>query len=143
MRLPFQPVRRVSDPSGETWEIYVVRMAPIGQLQPLSQGSAASLMVRDEIVAAAPMALLSFIWSCLLVPLVRLLVRAPIAAVRGRRSHTVRIQAICFDVSSSETRTWTTTVDQADSVVEEIAAGLALGKTVQPDGAVYSGVTTA
>jgi len=142
MRLPLQPVRRVSAPSGEIWEIYISHMAPMGPLQSLSNGPGAEMMVRDEVIVAAPLALLSFVWSCLLVPLGRLLVRAPVAALRGRRSRTVRILAISFDVSTSETRTWTTTTDQAASVVDEIAAGLALGQTVQPEGAVYGGTTS-
>ena len=34
---------------------------------------------------------------------------------------------------------WTTTDGSVDIVLDEIAAGLAAGKVVQPEGAVYSG----
>jgi hypothetical protein len=72
------------------------------------------------------------------VPLLRLILLMPFALVKGRRSHAARIEAMCF-TPPPETRTWTITVDQIDSVLEEIVQGLAQGKVVQPVGAVYSG----
>ncbi len=46
---------------------------------------------------------------------------------------------MCFSGFDRETRTWTTTLDQVDSVLDEIVLGLQQGKVVQPTGAVYSG----
>ena len=56
----------------------------------------------------------------------------------NRRSNAVRIRAVNWD-PPVETLVWTTTKDAEDRILEEIAEGLAQGKVVQPEGAVYSG----
>jgi len=143
MRRPFKPVRTVTDPTGETWELYVSRVA----LPAWKQGGYNSLLDepamgggwgRDSVLEL-PFALIGFLWSSILVPFLRLLFLTPFAVVKGRRSQSARIQAMCFSGFDRETRTWTTTIDQVDSVLEEIALGLQQGKVVQPTGAIYSG----
>ncbi len=101
-------------------------------------GAPATPLGAEMMVASFPLAVASFIWSDLVMPIVRFVVLLPIAIVRGRRSGAVRIEAICF-YPDRETRLWTTTPTLVASVLDEIAEGLAAGKVVQPVGAVYSG----
>jgi hypothetical protein len=62
----------------------------------------------------------------------------PIAVARGRRSRAVRIEAV-RTYPDREVLLWTTTEGRLDGVLDDIAAGLAAGKIVHPEGAVYSG----
>jgi len=138
----FRPKRTVCDPSGQEWELYVSRVVPptwsegegsdIGNTPPMSMPGA------EFMVLTIPFALAGFLWSSIIVPFVRFCFLMPFAVVRGRRSHAARIEAMCF-YPEPETRTWTTTIDQVDSVLNETAAGLEQGKVVQPAGAVYLG----
>jgi hypothetical protein len=72
------------------------------------------------------------------VPLLRFLVVLPFSYARGRRSRAIRIEAV-NNFPRREVLLWTTTDDQVESVLNEIATGLEEGKVVQPVGAVYSG----
>jgi hypothetical protein len=74
----------------------------------------------------------------MIAPLPHFLVLLPAAIVRGRRSRAVRIEAV-RNYPDHEVLLWTTTDGRLDAVLDEIAAGLAAGEFVQPDGAVYSG----
>ena len=146
MKLPFRPARRVTDPAGQEWELYVSRVVlPAwreGGYNAMVDGpaidSGATAMGSELMLLDLPFAFVGFLWSSILVPLLRLIFLMPFALVKGRGSHAARIQAMCF-APPPETRTWTTTIDQVDSVLEEIVQGLAQGKVVQPAGAVYSG----
>lgn len=137
----FRPACVVRDPLGQEWELYVSRFVPPGWKQG-GGGMDGSLIVAPRVgvlyAAAIPLALLGFIWACVLLPLIRFFILLPVAVVRGRRSQAVRIEAICF-YPDREIRLWTTTRDQASSVVAQVAAGLEQGKVVKPLGAVYSG----
>jgi hypothetical protein len=73
--------------------------------------------------------------------LFRFLVALPFAVVKGRRSRAIRIEAVNH-FPMREVLLWTTTEGQVKGVLDEIAAGLAEGKVVQPTGAVSSGVQT-
>ena len=85
-----------------------------------------------------PFMLVGFLWSSILLPLLRFVLVLPFAVVKGRRSRAVRIEAVtAFPVR--EVLLWTTTDGQVDGVLDEIAAGLAEGKVARPVGAVYSG----
>jgi hypothetical protein len=79
-----------------------------------------------------------FLWSSLVSPLLRFVFLMPVAYVKGRRSHAMRIEAVSYD-GRQETRLWTTTSDMADSVFNQIALGLEEGRLVVPVGSVYSG----
>jgi len=133
----------VTDPSGQEWELYVSRVA----LPEWKDGAYDSWnddpmpFEGPAFILEIPLMLVGFVWSSILVPLLRLIFLTPFAVVRGRRSHAARIDAICF-FPSQETRTWTTTLDQVDSVLNQIALGIEEGKVVQPIGAVYSGSHT-
>lgn len=148
MRRPFRPVRIVTDPAGDEWELYISRIAVPdwreGAYNDWVDGTGdmlATPQTAELMLLELPFAFVGFLWSSILVPALRLVFLTPLAIVKGRRSHAARIQAMCFNYSGGgrETRTWTTTIDQVESVLNEIANGLELGKIVQPVGAVYSG----
>jgi hypothetical protein len=140
MPRPFRPARKVTDPQGQEWELYVSRVV----LPSWKQGGYNGLVDNSSpadgelFLLEIPFALAGFLWSSILLPLTRFLFLTPFAIVRGRRSKAARIEAICL-YPEPETRTWTTTVDQANSVLNQIALGLEEGKVVQPIGAAYSG----
>ena len=137
---PFRPARQVTDPQGQEWELYVSRVAPPAW----KEGGYNSLVDSPPILPGPlilldlPLAFLGFLWSSILMPFLRFVLLTPFAVVKGRRSHSARIEAMCF-YPEPETRTWTTTPDQVESVLDEIVLGLQEGKIVQPTGAVYSG----
>lgn len=133
----FRPARTVTSPSGEHWELYVSKTV----LPSWSEGRAGAS--EDPwpgtaglvgLVLAVPAA----VWAGIVRPLLRLVVLLPVAWARGRSSRAVQIHALSPYPSRRELL-WTTTEGQAEGILEEIAAGLAEGKVVQPAGAVYSG----
>jgi hypothetical protein len=137
----FGPARTVTSPSGEYWELYVSKTslprwaegrAGSHEGDPLADGFDPLMLV---------FALVEGIWGGIVRPLLRLVVLLPIAWVRGRRSRAIRIEAL-NPYPSRRVLLWTTTEGQVDGVLDEIAAGLAAGKIVQPVGAVYSGAET-
>jgi hypothetical protein len=138
----FRPSRKVRDPAGQEWELYVSRVAlPAWREAPSTAlGSPPAGRIGAPLfVLGLPFAFVGFLWSGVLRPGLRFFVLLPAAAVKGHRSGAVRIEAICF-FPGRESRLWTTTPDQVGSVLEEIARGLAEGRIVQPVGAVYSGI---
>ena len=83
--------------------------------------------------------LLGFLWSSVLSPLLRFVLLYPYALLKGRRSRAARVEAICYSYCGRRTmtHTWTTTADQADSVLGTVALALEDGKIAAPVGAVY------
>ena len=135
----FRPARKVTTPTGDYWELYVSKT----RLPSLDGGRAGTHEDGDAFAPvflpfALVLGLLEAIWWGILVPLARLVALLPVAWLRGRRSRAVRIEAL-NPYSGGEVLLWTTTEGQVDGVLDEIAAGLAEGKIVQPAGAVYSG----
>jgi hypothetical protein len=145
MARPFRPKRKVTDPWGKEWQLFVSRFAlpewKEGEYNGWIDSGPSSRFDGPLFLLELPVALIDFLWSSILLPLLRILFLMPFAVVKGRRSQAARIEAICF-FPSRETRTWTTTLDQVDSVVNQIALGIEEGKVVQPIGAVYSGSHT-
>lgn len=149
MRRPFRPVQTVIDPEGDRWELYVSRIAVPdwrdggynALVDSLGQDMMSTPVTAELMLLDLPFAFVGFVWSSIIVPALRLVFLTPLAVIKGRRSHAARIEAICFAYSGGgrETRTWSTTIDQVDSVVTEIARGLEEGRIAQPVGAVYSG----
>jgi hypothetical protein len=132
----FRPARKVSCANGDYWELYVSKTAlPAWRETGGSMGSFGD--PRADLIAL-PFAVVGAIWGMLIAPFLRFIVLLPIAAVRGRRSRAVRIEAV-RTFPQREVLLWTTTEGSVDAVLDEIAAGLAEGRTVQPEGAVYSG----
>lgn len=136
----FRPARRVTTPTGDYWELYVskTRLPSLdGGRQGMHEdgGVLAPMFLPFALVAG----LLEALWWGILWPLARLLALLPFAWLRGRRSRAVRIEAM-NPSPGGEVLLWTTTEGQVEGVLDEIVAGLAQGKIVQPAGAVYSGV---
>lgn len=134
----FRPARTVTGPHGDYWELYVSKTA----LPAWREGRAGSFEdgfpdPRGDLLQL-PFMLVGAVWGMLIAPLLRFLVLLPVAVVRGRRSRAVRIEAVS-GFPQREVFLWTTTDDGVARVLDEIAAGLADGKFVQPEGAVYSG----
>lgn len=130
-------MRTVTGPSGDYWEIYLSKTA----LPSWRQGRAGEVDLFGDPrldVFSVPLAIVGALWSLLVVPLVRLVALLPVAVVRGRRSHAVRIEAV-NNYPVREVLLWTTTDGFVDGVLDEIVAGLAAGRVVQPTAAVYSG----
>lgn len=132
----FRPARKVSGPGGDYWELYASKT----RLPPWREAGIPIRRSGDPILDI-PIVVFSVLWGILVAPLLFLLVLVPIAVARGRRSRAVRIEAV-RTFPEREVLLWTTTEGSAAVVLDEIAAGLAAGKVVQPEGAVYSGRET-
>lgn len=127
-----RPSRRVTSRSGDEWEIYVSKTA-----LPAWRGSDSDDM-SIEGLPDIPIAIVAALWANVIVPLARVLVLLPLAAVRGRRSRAVRVEAVT-SFPHRQVLLWTTTDVHLARVVDEIAAGLARGTVARPEGAYYSG----
>jgi hypothetical protein len=141
--MPFRAVRKVTDPAGTEWELYVSRYVLPEWRQGdynswVDEGPIETPQFAPLMLMQVPFMLLGFLWSAVISPLLRFVFLFPYAFVKGRRSRTARIEAICFGVEP-ETRVWTTTLDQLDSVLDTVALGLEEGRVAQPRGAVYTG----
>ena len=133
----FRPARTVTGPRGDYWELYVSKTALPAWREGKPGASEHGFDDRSDLLAL-PFMLVSAVWGMLIEPLLRFVVLLPVAVVRGRRSRAVRIEAVS-GFPQREVFLWTTTDGRVDVVLDEIAAGLAAGKFVQPEGAVYSG----
>lgn len=131
----FRPARKVSCPNGDYWELYTSKTALPSWRQ--RSGSDSFGDPRADLLAL-PFAVIGAIWGMLVAPLLRFAVLLPVAVVRGRRSRAVRIEAV-RTFPDREVLLWTTTDGSVEVVLDEIAAGLAAGEIVHPEGAVYSG----
>jgi hypothetical protein len=131
----FRPARKVSCANGDYWELYASKTTlPSWRERGGLDGTGDA---RADVVLL-PFAVLGALWGMLVAPLARFLVLLPIAVVRGRRSRAIRVEAV-RTFPDREVLLWTTTDGRLEIVLDEIAAGLADGKIVQPEGAVYSG----
>jgi hypothetical protein len=124
-------------PVGEYSELYLSKTALPSWKQ--GQGDYDEIGVREFDLLAVPLAVVGFLWSSILFPLLRFTALLPFNIVRGGRSQAIRIEAVTT-FPNREVLLWTTTDDQAQSVLEQIVAGLAQGKVLQPTDAVYSGL---
>jgi hypothetical protein len=130
--------RKVRDPRGEWWGLYVTRTA-MPRDPNLPGPYARNTKLLDDplemgLLAGSIVAVIKFLGRVTLKPLLR----TSFLYAKGRRSGAVRIEAVAL-YGPRQTKYWTTTPDQVDSVLNEIAEGLEAGKTVQPAGAVYAG----
>lgn len=138
----FRAARTVTDPSGTYWELFVSKTT----LPSWKQGDSSDVgpfggrLVGFDILML-PFAAVGALWSVLVFPTLRFLALLPVSLVKGRRSRAVRIEAVTT-FPEREVLLWTTTQDLVDGILDEIVAGLAAGKVVQPEGAVYSGRET-
>ena len=79
MRLPFRPRRKVIDPWGREWELYVSRVAVPAWRDGDGWLDDASPSDGPLFLLEIPVALVSFVWSDVLVPLLRLIFLTPFA----------------------------------------------------------------
>jgi hypothetical protein len=128
-----RPARKVSGPNGDYWELYASKTR-----LPTWRDAAIHVSRSGDPIFDIPIVVFSVLWGLLVAPLLFVLVLLPLAVVRGRRSRAIRIEAV-RTFPDREVLLWTTTDGSVDVVLDEIAAGLAAGKVVQPEGAVYSG----
>jgi hypothetical protein len=138
----FRPSRKVTDPGGREWEIYVLRYGQPswqpGQYQSFADDFADSGLRMGLLF---PIALLidlaSFVLHQVLVPAARFVVVLPVAVLRGKRGRKIWIEAISLDLAPyKEVIVWTTTPDQLERVLDQVTAGLAAGEVARPLGAV-------
>jgi len=135
----FRPATTVTSPSGDYWELYVSKTAlPAWKGSDADDIDPGGLNTTEVGLFEIPFMLLAFLWADVLVPLARVAVLLPVALARGRRSRAVRIEAVTT-FPRRQVLLWTTTDTCRQRVLDEIVAGLAQGKVVQPEGAVYSG----
>jgi hypothetical protein len=134
----FRPARTVTGPHGDFWELYVSKTALPAWREGKSRGVEDGFGDPRGDLLALPFVLVSALWGMLIAPLLRFVVLLPVSFVRGRRSRAVRIEAVS-GFPHREVFLWTTTDEGVERVLDEIVAGLAVGKFAQPDGAVYSG----
>ena len=129
----FRPARKVSGPGGDYWELYASKTR-----MPTWREAGIEPKTSGDPLFDIPIVVFCTLWAILVAPLLRVLVLLPVAIVRGRRSRAIRIEAV-RTFPEREVLLWTTTDGSVEVVLDEIAAGLAAGKVVQPEGAVYSG----
>jgi hypothetical protein len=134
----FRPARTVTGPHGEYWELYVSKTALPAWREREPGGLEYGTGDARSDLLELPLMVVGALWGMLIAPLLRFVVLLPFAFVRGRRSRAVRIEAV-NGFPRREVYLWTTTDDGVERVLDEIASGLAAGKFVQPEGAVYSG----
>jgi hypothetical protein len=133
-----RPSAKITDPSGEYWEVYVSKT-----ILPSWRAADSDIAFPEQwptalILLWLPLIVLNFVWSCVVVPLIRAAVLLPVAVARGRRSRTIRIEAL-RTFPREEVLLWTTTDADVGRVLDEVVGGLAEGKIVHPEGAVYLG----
>jgi hypothetical protein len=134
----FSPRRKVTAPDGVEWEIYISRFAfprwrpaTYDGLASTGSGTPADLLF---FVLEIPL----FVFNQIVLPLGRLVVDLPSAAMRGRRTTDVTVEAVCF-WPHRVSLVWTTTPNDADIVVSRIAAALARGDEPNPPDARFVG----
>jgi hypothetical protein len=124
--------RKVVDPDGVAWDIYVtrIRVADAGQVFDAPDPSYSA--ARDVLGIVATIA------SEIVRLLVRLVMLLPFALVQSRFGITRRIEAIA-DWPEPVKRVWEVQGPPGKILLDEIARGLALGKVPEPPGARYLG----
>jgi hypothetical protein len=135
----FRPARKVTDPNGRDWEIYVSR-SELPKWRPAGgdYDNTVSSWWWLEPLAHTILLLPLFLLYQIVVPLVRALAELPGIIVRGRRSGIRIVEAISF-WPVKETYTWTTTGDHVERVVDQVARGLEQGEFAHPLGATFRG----
>ena len=130
--------RKVVDPDGTKWDVYITRIAvgDPGQLHEPRDPFAGPSAVQNEMFWLFELVLT--IASELARLLIRVVLLLPIGIVRSRFGITWQIEAIS-DWPHEVTRTWQVQGKPGRVLLDEIARGLALGKAPEPAGATYLG----
>jgi hypothetical protein len=137
MRLPGAAVRVIAAPDGTEWKIYVARFQLPRWRSSDYEGSPGPAAGQLGVLFLAVDVVLSVVHD-LLIPLVRMLVTAPVALMRSSRSSRRRIEALTLS-PHEERYVWETDAADVERVVEQIAAGLGRGTFAQPAQADFLG----
>jgi hypothetical protein len=124
--------RKVVDPDGVAWDIYVTRIRVADARQPFDPPDPSFSPRWDILMFVVTIA------SEIVRLLVRLLMLLPFGLVRSRFGITRRIEAIA-DWPHPVKRVWEVEGPPGKVLLDEIARGLALGKVPEPAGARYLG----
>jgi hypothetical protein len=124
--------RKVVEPDGVAWDIYVTRIRVPDAGRPFDAPDPSYSATRDVFGIVATIA------NELVRLLVRLVMLLPFALVRSRFGITRRIEAIA-DWPEPVKRVWEVEGAPGKILLDEIARGLALGKVPEPSGARYLG----
>jgi len=128
--------RKVVDPEGVAWDIYVTR-ARFGQWKGLDVDMGDGLAGHRGGLLWLLMVPL-FVVVELVLALVRLIALVPITLGRAAAKRGLRIEAVA-DWPQPQRYGWEVPVEAREQVVNEIAAGLRRGSIAQPEGAVFLG----
>lgn len=136
--MSFRPARRVVDPDGREWELYVSR-SDLPSWKPADYGDMPAIATSSRMwfLLALVEIPLFFIFQ-VLVPLLRLIAELPVALVRVRRSQERLVDAITF-WPHEESYRWTTTSDHLERVLDQVAVGLEGGQIARPLDAEFRG----
>jgi hypothetical protein len=134
--------RKVLDPEGTKWDVYVTRIA-VGDpgTQYHEQDVIGTPFAHGPIGGGLFPALTEFVFLVLggiLRLVLRLVFFLPAGLIRSRIGMTWRIEAIS-DWPREVVRVWTVQGKPGKLLLDEIARGLALGKVPEPVGATYVG----
>jgi hypothetical protein len=132
----FRPKRKVTAPDGCEWEIYVSRV-PLPAWRP-ARYSTFDLTGMPVDYLFLLLEIPRFLFNQILLPLARFAVDLPAAALRGRRTRTVTIEAICF-WPRRESLVWTAGREHENRVVDQIVAALERAEAAEPVGATFRG----
>jgi hypothetical protein len=134
-----RPTRRVSGPSGQEWEIYVTRgVSPRWKPAEYEEPTESELALTPVTwLLAAAVELPMLVATQVVWPLVRFVALLPFTGISSARSRTRLVEAVSF--VPDERLAWRTAPADVPRVVDEVAAGLAVGKVPRPDGAVFLG----
>src|SRR4051794_13097249 len=132
-----RPKRRVLDPDGAEWEVYVSRTVlprwnPADDYEFGPLGAARIVTVLFEGVLT--------LVTAIVVPLLRMTAALPRAWMRGRRSSVYRIEAVTW-FPQRQSYSWTTSAEDVDEALIAIFAGIRRGRPAQPECAVFLGAS--
>lgn len=134
----FRPTRKVTDPDGNEWEIYVSRYV-VPKWQPGDYDSIwDDPAFRGLMFIGFLLEIPRFLWHEILMPSLRFLVVTPYRYLRGRHSTTIWIEAISWH-PYKESILWRTTLDHKSRVLDQVMRGLAEGDVARPLGGVFLG----
>jgi hypothetical protein len=132
----FRPVRRVVDPQGQEWELYVTRFElPRWRTAEADEDDDAGWVWLGWLLV--PVRFAEFLLLEVLVPLGRALGGSAEAWARARKDSKRVVEAICF-APVRETYAWETTAEHVDRVLAQVVEALERGELAQPLGAAPS-----
>ena len=137
-----RPETTVTDPDGQTWELYVGR--PTGVRWRPGDYDELPYEWDAQTNAAFALALLEvplFLYHSVLAPAARYVCGLPAGLIRSRRSTTWIVEAVSWWPHEQRFQ-WSVEASERDRVTAEITRGIVEGRSAQPAGAVFHGEVT-